>query len=62
MQVLCLVVIATQQGRDDPKSSVARLPPAGLNLSSLYKGKMKPWGPGKGVIELQLWEHIFLDF
>lgn len=61
MEVSRLVVIAMQQERDDSKASIAQLPPAALNILSLYKGKMKPWGPVKGVIELQLWEHILLD-
>lgn len=47
MEVLCVVVIAMQQGRDGSKPSVSQLPSTGLNILSLCKGKVKPWGPGK---------------
>lgn len=54
MEVSCLVVMAMQQERDDSKPSIAQFPPAALNILNLYKGKMKPQGPVKGVTELQL--------
>lgn len=62
MQVSWLVVIPTWKGRDASKSFVARLLPTGLNILSVYNGKMKPWGPGKGDIDLQLWEQTFLIY
>lgn len=35
-----------------PTSPLTQLPPPGLSTLSLYKGKMKPQGSGKRVLEL----------